>query len=73
MGLTPLCGRYRFLEPFGLLTVVAMPDWLRQFVPAYKATRIIAEVAIESVPQCLLQSYIYVVFRTPPPLYESVT
>lgn len=50
-----------FLEPFGLLTVLPIPDWLRQFVPAYKATRIIAEVAIESLPQCLLQSYIYIV------------
>ena len=50
-----------FLEPFGLLTVVPMPDWLRQFIPAYKATRIIAEVAIESLPQCVLQSYIYLV------------
>ena len=26
----------------------------------YKATRIIAEVVIESLPQCFLQSYIYV-------------
>lgn len=50
-----------FLEPFGLLSVLPFPEWLRQFVPAYKATRIIAEVAIESVPQCLLQAYIYIV------------
>ena len=50
-----------FLEPFGLLTVLPLPDWLRQFVPAYKATRIIAEVLIESLPQCLLQAYIYIV------------
>ncbi len=47
-----------FLEPFGLLRVLPLPDSLRQFVPAYKATRIIAEVMIESLPQCLLQSYI---------------
>ena len=53
-----------FLEPFGLLTVLPFPDWLRQFVPAYKATRIIAEVAIESLPQCLLQAYIYIVVVT---------
>lgn len=34
-----------FLEPFGLLAVLPFPQWLKQFVPAYKATRIIAEVA----------------------------
>ena len=50
-----------FFEPFGLLAVLPFPDWLRQFVPAYKATRIIAEVVIESLPQCFLQSYIYIV------------
>lgn len=50
-----------FLEPFGLLAVLPFPDWLRTFVPAYKATRIIAEVAIESLPQCILQAYIYTV------------
>lgn len=50
-----------FLEPFGLLVVLPFPDWLRQFLPAYKATRIIAEVVIESLPQCFLQSYIYIV------------
>ena len=50
-----------FLEPFGLLTVLPFPDWLRQFVPAYKATRIIAEVFIESLPQCILQGFIYIV------------
>jgi hypothetical protein len=49
-----------FLEPFGLLAVLPFPDWLRQFVPAYKATRIIAEIAIESLPQCVFQSYIYI-------------
>ena len=37
-----------FLEPFGLLTVLPMPERLRQFIPAYKATRIIAEVMVES-------------------------
>ncbi len=50
-----------FLEPFGLLAVLPLPQWLKQFVPAYKATRVIAEVTIESMPQCLLQSYILVV------------
>ena len=50
-----------FLEPFGLLSVLPFPEWLRQFVPAYKATRIIAEVVIESLPQCVLQAFIYVV------------
>ena len=43
------------------LTFFASRCPAHQFVPAYKATRIIAEVAIESLPQCLLQSYIYVV------------
>ena len=37
------------------------PSSLAQFVPAYKATRIIGEVVIESLPQCILQSFIYVV------------
>ena len=47
-----------FLEPFGLLAVLPLPDWLRQFVPAYKATRIIAEVVIESLPQwCVCAVY----------------
>ena len=31
----------------------------KEFIPAYKATRIIAEVTIESIPQCGLQSYIF--------------
>ena len=55
-----------FCEPFGLLAILPFPEWLRQFIPAYKATRIIAEVVIESLPQCILQSYIYVVviYRT---------
>ena len=52
-----------FLEPFGLLAVLPLPQWLKQFVPAYKATRVIAEVTIESMPQCLLQSYILVVIE----------
>ena len=49
------------LEPFGLLAVLPLPAWLKQFVPAYKATRVITEIAIESLPQCLLQSFILVV------------
>ena len=49
-----------FLEPFGLLPVVPLPERLKQFIPAYKATRVVAEVLIESLPQCLLQSYILV-------------
>ena len=49
-----------FLEPFGLLPVVPMHESMRQFIPAYKSTRIISEVLIESLPQCLLQSYIFV-------------
>ena len=49
------------LEPFGLLAVLPLPAWLKQFVPAYKATRVITEIAIESLPQCILQSYIIIV------------
>lgn len=49
-----------FLEPFGLLTAIPFPEWVRAFLPAYKATRIIAEVAIEAFLMSLLQSYIYV-------------
>ena len=50
-----------FLEPFGLLAVLPLPTWAKTFIPAYKATRVIAEVFIESMPQSLLQSYILVV------------
>lgn len=50
-----------FLEPFGLLAMLPFPPWIKQFLPAYKATRIIAEVAIEAFCMSLLQSYIYVV------------
>ena len=50
-----------FLEPFGLLTVLPLPGWLKLFVPAYKATRIIAEIAMESLPQSILQGVIYVI------------
>ena len=49
-----------FLEPFGLLPIAPISDRLRLFLPSYKATRIIAEVMLESLPQCLLQSYILV-------------
>ena len=35
---------FMFIEPFGLLTVLPFPEWVRQFIPAYKATRLIAEV-----------------------------
>ena len=48
-----------FLEPFGLLTILPFPAWIKQFVPAYKATRVIAEVVIESLPQSMLQASIY--------------
>jgi hypothetical protein len=44
-----------FLEPFGLLSVLPLPASLRLFIPSYKATRIIFEVAAESVPQSVLQ------------------
>ena len=49
-----------FLEPFGLLPIAPISDRMRLFLPSYKATRIIAEVMLESLPQCLLQSYILV-------------
>ena len=49
-----------FLEPFGLLAVLPLPTWLKTFVPAYKATRVICEVFIESLPQTLLQSYMLI-------------
>lgn len=50
-----------FLEPFGLLAVLPLPMWFKTFIPAYTATRSIAEVFIESLPQTLLQSYILLV------------
>jgi hypothetical protein len=37
-----------------------MPESLRQFVPAYAATRIIGEVLIEALPQCIMQAVILV-------------
>ena len=50
-----------FLEPFGLLPMLGcISESMRHFIPAYKSTRIIVEVLIESLPQCLLQSYIFV-------------
>ena len=49
-----------FLGPFGLLPIVPMPENLRQFVPAYAATRMIAEVLIEALPQCIMQAIILV-------------
>ena len=49
-----------FLEPFGLLPIIPLPERMRQFIPAYKSTRIIAEVTVESLPQCVLQSYILI-------------
>lgn len=52
-----------FLEPFGLLAVLPLPLWLKQFLPAYKATRIVIEVSLESLPQCTLQSYIFLVIQ----------
>lgn len=49
-----------FLEPFGLLAALPFPPWMKQFIPAYKATRVIAEIVIESIPQSFLQAVIYV-------------
>ena len=60
-----------FLEPFGLLTILPFPAWLKQFLPAFKATRTIAEVVIESVPQSVLQvgnaSHLPLPLTLPPP------
>mmetsp|Transcript_44805 Transcript_44805/g.89481 ORF Transcript_44805/g.89481 Transcript_44805/m.89481 type:complete len:621 (-) Transcript_44805:2616-4478(-) len=49
-----------FLGPFGLLTVIPMPEVLRLFIPAYAATRMIAEVLIEALPQWIMQVIIMV-------------
>ena len=49
-----------FLGPFGLLTVVPMPESMRLFVPAYGATRMIAEVLVEALPQWIMQAIIFV-------------
>ena len=46
------------LEPFGLLACLRNAE-LSSFMPAYKATRIPVEVVLESVPQALLQGYIF--------------
>ena len=43
---------FMFIEPFGLLTVLPFPEWVRQFIPAYKATRLIAEVPFALTPPC---------------------
>ena len=50
-----------FLGPFGLLTVVPMPESMRLFVPAYGATRMIAEVLVEALPQWIMQAIIFVI------------
>ncbi len=49
-----------FLGPFGLLPIVPMPEAMRLFVPAYAATRMIAEVLIEALPQWIMQAVIMV-------------
>ena len=49
-----------FLIPFGLLPVVPMPESWRLFIPAYAATRMIAEVLIEAFPQFVMQAIIFV-------------
>ena len=52
-----------YVRPQSSLTLVVFPSRssTHQFVPAYKATRIIAEILIESLPQCIFQSYIYII------------
>ena len=49
-----------FLGPFGLLPIVPMPEAMRLFVPAYGATRMIAEVLVEAFPQFIMQAIIFV-------------
>lgn len=49
-----------FLGPFGLLPIVPMPEAMRLFVPAYGATRMIAEVLVEALPQWIMQAIIFV-------------
>ena len=49
-----------FLGPFGLLPILPMPEAMRLFVPAYAATRMIAEVLVEAFPQFLMQAIIFV-------------
>ena len=50
-----------FLGPFGLLPIVPMPESMKLFVPAYGATRMIAEVLVEALPQWIMQAVIMVV------------
>lgn len=49
-----------FLGPFGLLPIVPMPEAMRLFIPAYGATRMIAEVLVEALPQWVMQAIIFV-------------
>ena len=52
------------LEIFGVLPLLPaclMPQWMREFIPSYKATRLVTEVVLESLLQCLLQSYVFVI------------
>jgi ribosomal protein L13E len=49
-----------FLGPFGLLPIVPMPESMKLFVPAYGATRMIAEVLVEALPQWIMQAVIMV-------------
>ena len=49
-----------FLGPFGLLSVMNLPESMFLFIPAYGATRMIAEVAVEAFPQWVMQSIIFV-------------
>ena len=53
-----------FLGPFGLLPIVPMPEAMRLFIPAYGATRMIAEVLVEALPQWLMQAAIMVLVST---------
>merc|ERR1719473_2437896 len=50
-----------FLGPFGLLPIVPMPESMKLFVPAYGATRMIAEVLVEALPQWIMQAVIMVI------------
>ena len=50
-----------FLGPFGLLPIAPLPEAMRLFVPAYAATRMIAEVLVEALPQWIMQAIIFVI------------
>ena len=49
-----------FAEPLIGCAVHLVPEGLLRFLPAYRATRYVMEVAFESLPQLVLQSYAFI-------------